>query len=566
MLKIRVKSIEFGEIPFRRLRRLKIDIAPRITLISGHNGIGKSTILGLLANSSGYTGDRRKREVQPPKSYFGKEFQANLKEIIFIDYQQELVQVDEARRPRPIITYAIGRDEELQKRCGLTERSNSSEARIVARNFKPSSSEFISQDGMVKIGDSSKVPLPTLYLGMTRILPLGEAQKGAGYNEALDSMADEDKTLLASFINGVILGVGADKTSVTSNRIKNTSKFSSHPRYAHDAKSVSLGQDSLGSIAGAIASFQMLKREWPSYPGGLLIIDELDVGFHPHAIFRLVQQLEKYADELDLQIVATTHSTKLIEAVFPNSGKKSAKNAVAYLKDTQSPYIESETSLEQILADMELRPPTAVVKKKKPELRVYLEDDEAKALFDVVVPKAEKTRLGREYGISIKPFALGVGCDSLARLTSIDSRFASSIFVLDADARPSKHYMRHKNLVLLPGGNGESPERTLFNFMNSLVDNMDEYPNAWKKLREIGLTSDQIREYMIDTNCDVSSRKSVKKWWRDRAEYIKDWKLLELWLSENLDGAEAFNQAFSEAIRVVRKRLLTELYARIQTK
>ncbi len=48
-----------------------------------------------------------------------------------------------------------------------------------------------------------------------------------------------------------------------------------------------MGQDCLGSMATALASFNQLKRDMgDAYPGGLLVIDEMDVGFHPHAIER----------------------------------------------------------------------------------------------------------------------------------------------------------------------------------------------------------------------------------------------------------------------------------------
>ena len=45
---IKIKSIKFDSIGFRKLADLDIGISPRITVIAGHNGIGKSSILGWL--------------------------------------------------------------------------------------------------------------------------------------------------------------------------------------------------------------------------------------------------------------------------------------------------------------------------------------------------------------------------------------------------------------------------------------------------------------------------------------------------------------------------------------
>jgi predicted ATPase len=51
----RVLTLEFGDPPFRKLGGLTLEFADRLTLIAGHNGIGKSTILGLVANTFGLT-------------------------------------------------------------------------------------------------------------------------------------------------------------------------------------------------------------------------------------------------------------------------------------------------------------------------------------------------------------------------------------------------------------------------------------------------------------------------------------------------------------------------------
>lgn len=547
---IKLKTIEFGDIGFRKLKDFKVDLAARITLVSGHNGIGKSTILGLLANSSGLT-----QLTKAPKSYFGKTFQANLSEIIFIDYENEFLSAQEADAlPRPIVTYEINGKEGFQKRCALTDRSTEGRARIVPRNFFPSSKKFVSDDDSVIIGDASKVPLPTLYLGMTRVFPLGEAEEGAGYSEVLKTMPEADRQLIADFMNAVIVGTDAKQASVTSNRIKGTSKFSSHPEYGYDARCVSLGQDSLGSIAAAIASFQMLKRDWADYPGGLLVIDELDSGFHPHAIKRLVEQLAKAADAFDLQIVATTHSTKLIESIYPRANSRSVKNAVAYLMDTRAPHLMSPSTLQAILDDMDLVPPGLQAAAKRPVLRVYLEDSEAETVFNLMVPGPRKAALGAAYGVRIKPIAMGVGCDSLANLTSIDAHFKLSMFALDADADIRAKHLRHENIVKLPGNAGKSPERTLFAFIQDLVDNRDAHPETWAKLRTARVTTDHINGHLLNWKGDLSDRKHAKKWWKERAKHIKAWKLVEAWMAENQGSVDQFRKDFEAAVKVVAKR------------
>lgn len=549
MSTIKLDSIKFDDTPFRKLKNLKIDFSDRITLITGHNGIGKSTILGLIANSSGLT-----RHGKAPPSYFGKTFQADFSEIIFVDYETEFLAAKENNQlPKPVIKYRINGNEVLEKRCALTERNKRDEqARIVSRN-SPSTKRFVSQDETITVGVASKVPLPTIYLGMTRVLPLGEAEAESVSSDVIDAMHDQDRQMIADFVNSVILGTNASKESVTSNRIKGTRKFSSHPQYAHDAKCVSLGQDSLGSIAAAIASFQMLKREWTEYPGGLLVVDELDSGFHPHAISRLVEQLERYAETLNLQIVATTHSTRLIQAVYPQ--EKKPKNSVVYLMDTQSPYLMTDPSLQAILNDMELVPPEAVAPPKKPTVRIYLEDEEAKFMFDLLIPSALKRRLGIENKVTLKPIALGVGCDSMANLSGIDPHFRLSIFALDADATLKPKHLKHANITLLPGEGKKSPERTLFSFIQKLVgDEQNKHPDTWVALRAMNVTTDQIRTHLLNWKGDLSDRKHAKKWWRDRKSYLKNWKLFEAWMAENPTAVQKFQDDFTATLKTVSKR------------
>lgn len=71
---MRISKISFGDIPFRMFRNMDIHISERLTVIAGHNGIGKSTLLGLIANGS---------ELKPTfgKTLFNRTFQAQLHEL-----------------------------------------------------------------------------------------------------------------------------------------------------------------------------------------------------------------------------------------------------------------------------------------------------------------------------------------------------------------------------------------------------------------------------------------------------------------------------------------------------
>lgn len=273
---IRLKALKFESKPFRKLGDITIPIAPRITLIAGHNGIGKSTILGLIANGSG-------NQDTGTQSYLDRQFKADLKDIVHLDYEKDFEAYKaSAEIPSPTIEYEIN-GEQLIKRCSITGRSESRTVRVVPRNVDRTS--FKTSDGAVSVGPAAKVPLPTLYLGMTRMLPVGESNPSWVTSVLDKSIHQDDAEFIQTFIDGVI-GIGSKAEGpreITTLGIKGTGKTAKHPDYTQSPKCVSLGQDSLSAIATALASFKMLQREWPEYRGGLLVVDELDAGFHPHA-------------------------------------------------------------------------------------------------------------------------------------------------------------------------------------------------------------------------------------------------------------------------------------------
>ena len=61
-----LKKVVFEPNSWRKLSGLEIPIFPRLTVIAGHNGIGKSSILGFIANASGLLAE----DIDGRKSYF----------------------------------------------------------------------------------------------------------------------------------------------------------------------------------------------------------------------------------------------------------------------------------------------------------------------------------------------------------------------------------------------------------------------------------------------------------------------------------------------------------------
>lgn len=295
---IKLESITFSSPPFRRLESIEVNLASRVTLIAGRNGVGKSTILALIAGSSGLTRGAKY------KTYFGKLPNANAEEILKLSYEREFV-TDDSQKPHVLLTYRLS----TSRFCKKGNVSGSKDRlRIVPRN-EPKGP--LTVEGLY-IPPDGKVPIPTIYLGMTRVLPVGEAEPDTLVCSSM-AMDSEDYQLYDEFTNRVIsTGATGQSGKVTAQSVKGTKKHSVHPEYGgYDSTTVSLGQDSLSAIATALASFNKLKRILGgTYKGVLLIIDELDAGFHPHAQIELLEELKSKARELHIQVYGLNYTAQ----------------------------------------------------------------------------------------------------------------------------------------------------------------------------------------------------------------------------------------------------------------
>lgn len=180
---IKVRSLEFAAPPFRKLSNLTIEFADRFTLIAGHNGIGKSTIQGLVANTFGVAKGGC-------KSYFGEPFYANIERIVFLALE-EVVTAQEHPASAPTVVAEV-RGITVRKRCAMTQRTEWKRARVVPRTIDKAEWDPVGQD--------AKVPLPTIFLGIKRLASIGEADEREVASRKF-TMHSEDRQLMADFVS-----------------------------------------------------------------------------------------------------------------------------------------------------------------------------------------------------------------------------------------------------------------------------------------------------------------------------------------------------------------------------
>lgn len=118
MAKFTLKKLLIDKPQFRKLKEIEITFSDRLTLICGHNGIGKSTILALVANGSGLRNRKH-------KTYLGRQFLGHLNDIIHLDYKTEFSDKNdrEEELPNPFLEYDMN-GAKLTKRCALARISH----------------------------------------------------------------------------------------------------------------------------------------------------------------------------------------------------------------------------------------------------------------------------------------------------------------------------------------------------------------------------------------------------------------------------------------------------------
>jgi predicted ATPase len=548
---LKVQSVTFEQPPFRKLGSLQIAIAPRVTLIAGRNGVGKSTILALIAGGSGITRGGGKLH-----TYFESLPNVGTEDILKLSFDRDFVK-DEAQKANVLISYSYG-DHSFQKRGNVS--GSESRLRIVPRN-EPKG-ELTLDD--VTIPADGKVPIPTIYLGMTRVLPVGEAAPESLVFDETTAIDAEDYELYSDFVNQVISTGAAASGIVTSQYVRGTNKHSIHPEYGgYNSTNVSLGQDSLSAIATALASFKKLKRVMGNdYKGGLLIIDEIDAGFHPHAQIALLDELKSKARALGIQVIATTHSLTMLEYahqdIYSDRKKGSPQDQIVYLKGGLPIELLDASNYDAIYADMHLK---TIQAQRTPSIKIYLEDDEAALFLAAILTVSRRRKIKASTGYNLDVIPVRVGCGNLVGLLKADPYFHSVIFVLDADA-DSVRSGGALNVLRLPQdpahSKKQSPEAILEAMCLALCSDANAYPKARAKLNKIAGT-DYVDAYINKRQTGETKaskavsedREVAKAWFNVRRDKILEYKLIDGWVLDNEQGVNKFIDSLENAVKAV---------------
>ena len=364
---------------FRNFKDVSFDLGRKITVLSGQNGVGKSNLLSLIASGSGLN----------KKSVLGSNFQPEFYDFFNVDKDEDF------ENYKLYLTYV-----EENGKTALTKRLSFKNDTKNGRGIRiiPRTSNIYIEDCTIKgaeekakmeydVGGAARVRIPTIYLSLSRLYPLGECKDTVKIIEMRKNnslyLKEADKKY-KYWYNAVIPNSIENEAVLTKVEKNACSRASLHMDINNTPTlSQSIGQDNLGNIISALVDIYMLSLD-KDYKGALLCIDEIDVSLHPDTQIRLLDLFNKLSKELNIQFVLSTHSLTILKEVLKKEKRNNQDYKIVYLKDPSTPYVTNSKSYELLKADM-----FGSLSFQRPKVKIYFEDEIGKMLFEMLMKAFE---------------------------------------------------------------------------------------------------------------------------------------------------------------------------------
>lgn len=548
---------------FRNLRDIEFNLGKKITVISGINGIGKSSILSLLSSSTG-TSDKRLSTSSKFHPEFNDFFTISDSEeissyLMYVEFDKSIT-IDGKDYP---ITKRIGfRDDRNSDRGIRVNPRNSNTINMIKAGLKtPTQSKFNDELKKIGITESKRIQTPTIYVSLSRLFPVGETNIKT---ELLDKRTNFYKkgclTYYTNMYNAILPNsISTSEEEPTGNLlIKDaTSKKRFHVDLKNaSAETQSVGQDNVGAIVSALTDFYALKESDDSgsnYKGGILCIDEIDSSLHPSALRSLFFLLQNACDELNLQIIVTTHSLTILKEIIKLQQNNSDDFKLVYFKDPSLPRIDRIGSYEALKADL-----FDNITYKQPKLKVYCEDDASveisKILNKLCLHSTDSSYPELEY------ISSDIGHGQLKLLPENDDYFKQVVILLDGDAKFKDKFdgdkamnktrqefekgltsinFKKENILSLP--TFYSPEVYIFNILKEYTDNPTKYHEFWLSLEAYpelsNYTVDKIKRKMLN-NKTYKDIHENKQWRKNILDFVQKSDLLRHYYQQDTNKHE----------------------------
>lgn len=518
---------------FRNFSETDIYFGEYVTAIAGQNGVGKSNILGLVANCIQY----KKAGRQKATLFTPRLFRAEFHEL-FKGSQE----YDKSGSNLLCFTFSDGDT----RQCRITwqkDQKGDPRFRIIPYVDKPG-----------KRRSSSKKEIAPLYLGLSRLYPFGESDDCQVANlQSIDKKATEwiveqaEKILSMKFSTKVDIEVDAVKPVDAKRKSGVGFKGDNYGVLSNSA-----GQDNLGQILLAVSKIKALKDYLgDDFPGAVLIIDELDATLHPASQKKLLEMLISEAKNNGFQVLFTTHSMELLKHLSEktrfNNGNDVNNIEVNYLTTANGPLICCRNPPFSLIEN-DLQQQTAHFTRK---IKIYTEDAEARWLLRHLLNRFQFLQ-----DVQILD-DVTMSCTYATNLIRADNTYFKNIlFVLDGDAL-NNDIEKYKNIVCLPGTT--RPETVIMDFLCS--DDGRDYCNQDRAL-DIGHTQRNFQEdkdKIAAQSLKKDERALYKDWFNRNRQSFDELNLFDYWAEKNPALLEKFKTEFITAHNDIAKRICVKI-------
>lgn len=518
---------------FRALKNQSFLLGSSITVISGRNSTGKSTVLGMLGNSS-----ELKKSVAT--TYWGTQFRSEFSEIFKGSEKYDFSGSDR---------FTIYLSDSDDKTSDYRHFRTTWQTIKTGKRFR-----IIPYRNDEIIKTNAKFDLPIIYLGLSRLFPIGEAN-GDGIKKNATKFKSEEHQKW--FVNAYkeILSLPFDNiTDVSNYTISESNKKHGVGinTEKYDYLTNSAGQDNLGQILLSMLSFRHLNESGVLQRfQGLLLIDEADSTLHPSAQNRLLDFMIKETKEIGYQIVLTTHSTSLLKYIsLKTEYNKAERNSIElYYMTNANRTLAVKRNINYSEIEFDLMVQSMVQNPHK--IKVYSEDEENRWFIKSLLSK---------YLPYIELLDVSVGCNSLLTLFKGDpAYFGNMLLSFDGDVKDSDidkilgNPLREKtnNIVKLPGT--IRPEQIIYDYLCQLSH---DHPYL-SRASSIGFTllyftenGPMSRKYSKYNK----ERDKYKAWFKDHVALFDSTELMSFWMHDNKSDVDEYILRFISSYNSIAKR------------
>lgn len=565
-----ISSIEIKD--FRAFSESKqLALGKYMTCISGHNGIGKTTILAILSNVG-----ELKREIG--RHLNGDMFRGEYSKLIKGDTQFDTIGGEKVK-----INFSTHDEDEKIDEQTVTFRATFQTHKNKHKEYKPLPDNpelyqqvikeipsvryrLIPQKGGTR-GNEKKISWPTYYLGLSRLYPIGESSEVKSKKITIN---DETRQRLADQYRRILsMSDEVKSTSVMSLGDAKNKKGAgiSTDRYSDIGNSS--GQDNLGQIILTIESFRKLKDEMnDQYKGGIFLIDELDATLHPAAQIKLYNYLYSQAKKLNLQIVFTTHSLTLVEHVF-NVGQLNELNdatRLLYLQNGRGKMeVHDNPDIQLVQSDLRNQ-----IRQQDPsciQIPILLEDKNARIFLERILNKKTREDFSLQYNES--PMSAQQIC---TLLVAYPENFRNFLVVLDPDMREGREgknieklladsdfsvsdrsddYSARRKVLTLPGN--MAIEAMLWDYFKNLEQ--DDHFYSLAECRDLNIMKRTLIEEAEDSRIAGEKQLCFCKRWFEKQGITVRHLLLDTWIDAKEEEVSIFFKSFVKEYNIVAKNL-----------